>query len=199
MSEGPGLEYLLLAALLLVFYAVRDAELLRIGSGENIRPRLVQYGLSNGAAVIAFTTVVDSADVRSFLHQVREPALLKVLLCVQLGIWFYYAWLRRMGIAQRLWTVAILPSPILILCLSGMTVCFPGFPGRTPLTAFAVVTCWVCLIGSLIEWSLRAIGEDPAWGLNFATFSHLFIVFLLPFENVATSLQALFQAVMAHD
>jgi hypothetical protein len=199
MAAGFSLEYLLFGVILLVFYSVRDSELLRIGSGGNARPRILTYGLSTGAAVMALTIAADATDIDSFIHQARDPAIVKVLLCIQLGIWFYYVWLRRAGTPRLLWTVAVLPSPILVLCLSGLTVGLRGSGWWIPVVTFAVVVAWVYLIESLIAWSSRATGEDPAWGLNFATFSHLFIVFLLPVENVAAELRTLLQSVMAHD
>ncbi len=194
------MEYVLFAVVLLAFYAVRDSELLRLfGDRQQVSRRVVLYALSIGFAVITAATLAIPLDFLSYLQQIREPSVVKPLLGLQLGIWFYWAWLRRTGGTGRLWTVAVVPSPVLVLCLTGLTVYLhpaqADWPGRV--LVLLVAALWISAIALWARWSMQVAGEDPAWGLGVAGVSNVFIVLLLPTENLLAEVRNLMTLIFA--
>lgn len=194
------MEYALFAVVLLVFYAVRDSELLRLfGDRQQVGGRVALYALSIGFSVMTVATLASPSDFPSYLQQIRDPGVVKPLLGLQLGIWFYWAWLRRTGDTGRLWTVAVIPSPVLVLCLTGLTVYLhpaqADWPGRA--MVLLVVALWTAAIAMWAKWNMQAAGEDPAWGLGFAGLSNLFIVLLLPIENLVAEVRNLMISIFA--
>ena len=188
--KGPYsavMEYALFALALLIFYVERDSELLRIAGPSGTRRRVVLYGASMGLAVVAVSLLATTLGPLTGLRRIRHPHLIQPLLIMQLAIWFYFTWLRRHGDVKRLWTVAVLPSPVLALCLVGIVFAlhsrFPGVPLVVP--ALLVAIAWIAWVVLWLQWSTRMSDDDPGWGVSFAAFSNALTLLLLPLDDFA--------------
>jgi hypothetical protein len=169
--------------MLFVFF-VRDVLLFSITPRPRLLPALGIYGVLNAIGLAFLASIVASEEPSGVLRQLH--ASLVWIPCVAWHglIWLFCVALSRRGRADWGWLAVVLPSPVLLVSMSTVSVLVwqsLGSPQITPV-AFAMAVCWWAAIAAAVLYFQRKPGSasEQMTALRFAGMSNVTALLLVP-------------------
>src|SRR5579883_458196 len=151
------------AAMLFVFF-VRDVQLFAVMPRPHLPLAFTTYGVLNGICLAVFTSIVAPEQASGVLRQVHASLVWIPGVAWHGLIWLYCVALSRRGRADWGWLAAVLPSPVLLVSMSAVTVLIRQSLGSSQITpvAFAIAVCWWTAVVATVLAFLRAPASTSA-------------------------------------
>jgi hypothetical protein len=178
------------AGMLFVFF-VRDVQLLSSTPRKHIFAKLGFYGACNGALLEAFSTIVASGDAFDVLRIVHTTPLWILGIAWHGIIWLFCTAVTRRGRSELGWLATLLPSPVLLVSLTTVTVLLRhtiGPIGVGPVAA-AVAVVWWAMVATAVLCLLHRPGFafEPVLAIDFAGMANTTALLLAPLYRVFQS------------
>lgn len=142
------MEFLICSAIVLCIFFVRDV--LVFGSEQSrINEKLALYSAINLGCLVIAMRFWHSLSADQALQLVRQPWIWLVTLAVHAVWWGVVVWVKRRPHANaRMWLIAVLPSPMLIVCMVAISHRVASWSGRSDGFVIGVLASsgWIIMI-----------------------------------------------------
>ena len=174
-------------AMLFVFF-MRDVQLLAAAPGTHQWARLGMYAAINGIGLVVLTSIFAAGALDPIRMVHTSPFWIVSVLWHGL-IWLFCAILNRRGNHRLGWVAAMFPAPVLLLCLSSVTLLIRHALQaiEVPSLAVIVASCWWTATLLVVLWLRRKPGLScgATFALDFAGMTNATALLLVPLNFLA--------------
>jgi hypothetical protein len=173
--------YIIMIAVLGVF-AIRDSQLLAMGPADSAARRFVLYTSCLLVYVLTLEVVAfDGLGIRGVIAMLRIPAVWLTCIGIHLASWITCVRVKTRHSGGRAWTLALVPSPLLILAVLLLSTILTPLASTRHIQVAIFALFWSVGVAILAHWNAPAA---PNWPLEFGGWANVLAIVLIPLDRI---------------
>jgi hypothetical protein len=196
--------YIIMIAVLGVF-AMRDAQLLAIGPAKHAARRLALYASCLFACFLTLELTAPAwLDPHGVMAILRLPPVWLACIGIHLGSWIACAWAKRSPSVRQAWTLALIPSPLVIVGVLLLSTTLTPLASQRHIQIPIFALFWSAGVAIMANWIGPAIRhvQDQNWRLDFGGWANVLAIVLIPLDALPGGLarcRQMFEAYLRWD